>query len=216
MTFSEENYLKAIYHLSKDNEQQGVSTNAIAQKMNTKASSVTDMIKRLSEKQLVDYIKYQGVRLTKKGTDLAVNLVRKHRLWEVFLVNVLDFSWDEVHEVAEQLEHIKSKKLIEQLDAFLGYPDFDPHGDPIPDKHGHIADRKKSLLSEIPVGKNCICIGVKNTSKDFLQYLDKKNIALGDEIQILDKEPFDASIMILHKGKEVNISSLISHNIYVK
>lgn len=173
MTLSEENYLKAIYHLSKDNDK-GVSTSAIAQRMETKSSSVTDMVKRLSEKKMVNYVKYQGVRLTKKGLESAIYLVRKHRLWEVFLVDTLNFTWDEVHEVAEQLEHIKSKKLIERLEAFLKYPDFDPHGDPIPDKDGYIPSQEKKLLCDVSIGQECICIGVKDTSKDFLQYLDKK------------------------------------------
>ena len=136
-TFSEENYLKAIYHLEIDADK-GISTNAIAKKLETKASSVTDMVKKLSEKKVVVYKKYQGVTLTDFGKKTAANVVRKHRLWEVFLVEKLDFSWDEVHDVAEQLEHIKSPKLINQLDSFLGFPTHDPHGDPIPDKEGNL------------------------------------------------------------------------------
>ena len=137
MTFSEENYLKTIYHLTIISDSE-ISTNAIAEKMETKASSVTDMLKKLAEKDLVDYKKYQGVSLTEKGKLSAKMIVRKHRLWEVFLVEKLDFSWDEVHDIAEQLEHIKSEKLINKLDDFLGNPTEDPHGDPIPDKNGKL------------------------------------------------------------------------------
>ena len=143
LTLSEENYLKAIYHLELNSVKE-ISTNAIAEKMETKASSVTDMIKKLSEKKLIIYKKYQGVKITDFGKKTAANIVRNHRLWEFFLVDKLNFSWDEVHEVAEQLEHIKSPKLIDELDAFLGFPKQDPHGDPIPDKNGkyHLIEKR--------------------------------------------------------------------------
>ena len=155
LTHSEENYLKAIYHLSLI-EDNGVSTNAIAQKMNTKASSVTDMIKKLSEKGFMNYQKYQGVSLTKEGKMTAKMVIRKHRLWEVFLVEKLDFSWDEVHIVAEELEHIKSEKLINKLDAFLGFPKEDPHGDPIPNAKGEVFILEKLLLNETDANSICI------------------------------------------------------------
>ena len=215
MTFSEENYLKTIFHLTTflDTE---ISTNAIAEKMETKASSVTDMLKKLAEKDLVNYKKYQGVSLTEKGRLAAKMIVRKHRLWEVFLVEKLDFSWDEVHDVAEQLEHIKSEKLINSLDNFLGNPTEDPHGDPIPDAKGNIIKVEKQLLSEISAGKNTICVGVKDTSTEFLQYLDKQEIALGSQIQILEKESFDSSYRIRVGNKEIMISNKIASNIYVK
>ena len=147
-TLSEENYLKAIYHLELESDK-GISTNAIAEQLETKASSVSDMIKKLSDKKVVVYIKYKGVNLTNLGRKTAANIVRKHRLWEVFLVEKLNFSWDEVHDVAEQLEHIKSPKLINQIDALLGFPTHDPHGDPIPDKDGNIKIIEKSLLSTL-------------------------------------------------------------------
>ncbi|OYX26321.1 MAG: iron-dependent repressor, partial [Flavobacteriales bacterium 32-35-8] len=169
VTLSEENYLKAIYHLGKQGSV-AVSTNAIAEQMETKASSVTDMIKKLADKNLVNYVKYQGVSLTKEGRLAAASVVRKHRLWEVLLVEKLNFSWDEVHEVAEQLEHIKSEKLINELDAFLNYPEEDPHGDPIPDKDGNIKKVEKILLSQVDENQSCICIGVKDSSTDFLKY----------------------------------------------
>lgn len=215
VTFSEENYLKAIYHLSKHGTV-SVSTNAIAEKMQTKASSVTDMVKKLDEKELVDYVKYQGVSLTEKGRLAATSVIRKHRLWEVFLVNELNFSWDEVHEVAEQLEHIKSEKLTNELDAFLDFPTHDPHGDPIPDKDGNIKATEKVLLSQLEEGQIGICVGVNDSSTDFLKYLDKQNIALGTEIKVVSKEAFDESMTIMTNDTSLSISKLISNNIYVK
>ncbi len=215
ITLTEENYIKAIYHLGKQGSTT-VSTNAIAQEMDTKASSVTDMVKKLSEKGYVDYKKYQGVSLTESGKAIAINVVRKHRLWEVFLVEKLNFSWDEIHEVAEQLEHIKSKKLISQLDAFLGYPTHDPHGDPIPDETGNIKKIDKILLSEVKEGNDCICVGVQDSSTEFLQYLDKNKIALGVNLKVLQREPFDNSIAIKIGDKELVISNLIANNLYVK
>lgn len=215
VTLSEENYLKAIYHLGKQGTV-AVSTNAIAEQIETKASSVTDMLRKLSDKDLANYVKYQGVTLTKKGRLAAALVVRKHRLWEVFLVEKLNFNWDEVHDVAEQLEHIRSQKLTDELDAFLNHPKVDPHGDPIPDKDGNIHKNEKILLSEVEVGISCICIGVKNSSKEFLQYLDKINMALGSVIEVVDKEPFDQSIVIKIKNQQFNISAITANNLYVK
>lgn len=215
MTFSEENYLKTIYHLTTISGS-GVSTNAIAEKMDTKASSVTDMLKKLADKDLVHYIKYQGVSLTESGKLTAKMIVRKHRLWEVFLVEKLDFSWDEVHDVAEQLEHIKSEKLINRLDQFLGNPTEDPHGDPIPDAHGSILKVEKQLLSELHENQSAICVGVKDSSSAFLKYLDKHEIALGSTIAIIAKESFDLSLKIKVKGKDFMISNKIASNLFVK
>ena len=215
MTFSEENYLKAIYHLNVNFDEE-ISTNAIAEKMDTKASSVTDMLKKLAEKGLVNYIKYQGVSLTNEGKLYAKMIVRKHRLWEVFLVDKLEFSWDEVHDVAEQLEHIKSEKLINKLDDFLGNPKEDPHGDPIPDAHGMIIKVDKKLLSEIEIGQKVICVGVKDTSSEFLQYLDKQKIALGSAIEIISKEDFDASLQLSVDQRELTVSNKIACNLFVK
>jgi len=215
MTFSEENYLKTIYHLTIVSDSE-ISTNAIAEKMETKASSVTDMLKKLAEKDLVNYKKYQGVSLTEKGKLSAKMIVRKHRLWEVFLVEKLDFSWDEVHDIAEQLEHIKSEKLINKLDDFLGNPTEDPHGDPIPDANGQIVKIEKQLLSEFPLHQNGICVGVKDTSSEFLKYLDKQQIALGSKIEVISKETFDASLKIKVDLKELVVSNKIAGNLYVK
>ncbi len=215
MTFSEENYLKTIYHLTTLLNG-GVSTNAIAEKMDTKASSVTDMLKKLADKNLIFYKKYQGVSLAPNGLLAAKMIVRKHRLWEVFLVEKLDFAWDEVHDIAEQLEHIQSDQLINRLDDFLGNPTEDPHGDPIPDVHGRIVKVEKQLLSELTEGQTGICVGVKDTSSEFLQYLDKQGIALGSRIKVLAKETFDQSLRISVGVKELTISNKIAGNLFVK
>ena len=215
MTSSEENYIKVIYHLSHVSPK-GVNTNAIAGMLETKASSVTDMIKKLTEKGLLIYQKYQGVNLTEHGLLTAKLIVRKHRLWEVFLVEKLQFSWDEVHEIAEELEHIKSDKLINKLDAYLGFPSEDPHGDEIPNKNGEILIIDKKLLSEGVVEKKYICVGVKDTSKEFLQYLDKQKISLGTKLKIIQKEIFDNTFTVKINDKTLTISNKIAANLYVK
>ena len=214
-TLSEENYLKAIYHLELEFDK-GISTNAIAEQLETKASSVSDMIKKLSDKKVVVYIKYKGVNLTNLGRKTAANIVRKHRLWEVFLVEKLNFSWDEVHDVAEQLEHIKSPKLINQLDALLGFPTHDPHGDPIPDKDGNIKIIEKSLLSTLSIKESGICVGVDDSSSEFLRFLDKKGITLGKQITVLEKEDFDNSLSIHIGDKKMSISNKIANNLYIR
>jgi DtxR family Mn-dependent transcriptional regulator len=215
MTISEENYLKVIYHLSLVSPK-GVNTNAIAGMLNTKASSVTDMMKKLSDKELVVYQKYQGVTLTEKGFHSAKMIVRKHRLWEVFLVDKLNFSWDEVHEIAEELEHIKSEVLINKLDAFLDFPTFDPHGDPIPNADGEIKKINKLLLSDSQLNKEYQCVGVKDSSSEFLQYLDKQKIALGSKITIKEKESFDDTLLVEIDSREMTLSNKIANNLYIK
>ncbi|ANW97102.1 iron-dependent repressor [Wenyingzhuangia fucanilytica] len=212
---TEENYLKAIYSLFVVSNK-AVSTNKIAEKLETKASSVTDMIKKLAEKDLVNYVKYQGVSLTIKGKEIAVHVIRKHRLWEVFLVRHLGFQWDEVHEVAEQLEHVKSVKLTNGLDAFLDFPRYDPHGDPIPDKDGNFIKRNITVLSSLQVGEESKIVGVKDSSSAFLKYLDNADIKLGVEIKVLHKESFDNSMMLLIDEQKISISQQISSNLYVK
>ena len=215
VTRSEENYLKAIYHLGS-NQNKAVATNAIAQQMETKPSSVTDMIKKLSEKSLVNYRKYQGVTLTQNGRNAALTIIRKHRLWEVFLVEKLHFSWDEVHEMAEQLEHIKSEQLIDRLDEHLGFPKFDPHGDPIPSKAGVFKKSNKRLLTEVPLNTGGICVGVKDSSAAFLKFLDKNNIALGHKITVRDREEFDGSLYIEIDESKMHISNQIASNLYIQ
>jgi DtxR family Mn-dependent transcriptional regulator len=213
-TLAEENYLKAIFHLESDNNG-GISTNAIAIKMKTKPSSATDMVQKLAEKKVVSYQKYKGAFLTKKGKKIASKVIRKHRLWEVFLVEKLNFQWDEVHDIAEQLEHIKSDELISRLDAFLDHPNFDPHGDPIPDENGLIKPSDKKLLSDLKENEKGICVGVKESNSQFLQYLDKLSISIGTKIKVLSIEEFDGSITIEVNGKPFFVSEVSSKNIYV-
>ncbi len=215
LSTSEENYIKTIYHLAQPTTPD-VSTNSIARRLDTKASSVTDMIKKLADKGLVNYQKYQGASLTERGMHIAKMIVRKHRLWEAFLVEKLDFNWDEVHEVAEQLEHIQSEKLINRLDAFLDYPKEDPHGDPIPNAEGEITAVQKTLLAELEEGQTGVCVGVKDTSPSFLQYLDKQKVALGTTIQLLSKEHFDQSVNVLVDDRELVFSKMVSNNIYIQ
>lgn len=214
VTLSEENYLKAIYHLGNQGDDT-VSTNAIAEQIDAKASSVTDMIKKLAEKELADYVKYQGVSLTEAGRLTARSVIRKHRLWETFLVNKLNFSWHEVHDIAEQLEHIKSEKLIDKLDDFLENPTHDPHGDPIPDKNGNYTKIMSKSILDLSVGNQGVLISVKDSSKAFLKYLNKNELALGDVIKVVDFEPFDESFTIETNSKTITISKNIAENLYL-
>jgi DtxR family Mn-dependent transcriptional regulator len=215
ISHSEENYLKAIFHLGGEGKQP-VPMNSIARSLKTRPSSVTDMMKRLAEKDLVLYRKYKGVSLTEQGKKAALSIIRKHRLWEVFLVEKLNFSWDEVHEVAEQLEHIQSEKLVDHLDEHLGFPQYDPHGDPIPGKDGNYPSREKQLLSKLPVNSRGICIGVKDSSASFLKYLDRNKISLGDTIYLHEREDFDNSLLVSVGNKRMRVSHQIAANLYLK
>jgi DtxR family Mn-dependent transcriptional regulator len=214
-TLAEENYLKSIYKLSGVKEK-SVSTTSIADDLKSKASSVTDMLQKLADKKLINYKKYQGVTLTRKGNKIAVNIIRKHRLWEVFLVEKLNFKWDEIHEIAEQLEHIKSEKLIEKLDDFLGKPEFDPHGDPIPDKDGNIKEHQEVLLSHCEVGEKGTIVGLKDQNTDFLQYLESVQLLINSNFTILKKYKYDQSMMVEVKKKEVMVSHQVSQLIFVR
>lgn len=216
LTQSEENYIKAIYYLEKTLGKP-VGTNDLANRMETKASSVTDMVRRLSEKSLIQYEKYKGCELTDEGIKVALKTIRKHRLWETFLVEKLNFGWEEVHEIAEQLEHIQSVKLTDRLDELLDFPKFDPHGDPIPDKNGEITHREETLkLIDLPIGKPAIVIGVSDSSASFLKYLDKHNIQLGMAIQVKDKFEFDHSTEVLIHEAVLNLSAAASSKITVQ
>jgi DtxR family Mn-dependent transcriptional regulator len=214
ISLTEENYLKTIFHLSREGEQ--VSTNQIAEILSTSAASVTEMIKRLSSKELVSYEKYHGVALTKSGLSLALTIVRKHRLWETFLVQKLGLAWDEVHEIAEQLEHIQSSLLVEKLDAFLQHPTLDPHGHPIPDKNGRVKEADEMPLSAVLEGNKMNVTSVRKSTPSFLQYLDKLGIQIGTPLIIDEKIPFDGSVSVVIAGKKrVTISHEVSENIFV-
>lgn len=195
LSLTEENYLKAIYHLAEDTGTD-VSTNSIADEMATKPASVSDMLRRLSKKGVVHYQKYRGVSITDSGRKIALQVIRKHRLWEVFLVEKLGFNWDEVHDVAEQLEHIKSKLLTQRLDKFLGHPTMDPHGDPIPDENGEIKEAPQLPLADLTPSAQGIVVKVPDSDPSLLRHLDKLNMRLGSKITIHDKVEFDNSVLI--------------------
>jgi len=214
LSFSEENHLKSIFHLSTDIESE-VSTNSIADDLNTKASSVTEMLKKLGEKNLIVYKKYHGAQLTEMGRKTALNIIRKQRLWEVFLVDKLNFKWDEVHDIAEQLEHIQSEKLTNELDKFLNFPTKDPHGDPIPNPAGFIKFTPKLRLSDLNIGETGKFIGVKDSSSTFLKYLDKRKISLGSNIKVLHQEKFDQSLHVGLDETNLTISIKTASNLYI-
>jgi DtxR family Mn-dependent transcriptional regulator len=215
LSFAEENYLKAFYHLSNEGRQ-SVSTNAISDVLNTKPASVSDMIRKLAAKGVIQYEKYHGVQISDNGKKEALAIIRKHRLWEVFLVVKLKFNWDEVHEIAEQLEHIRSSLLISRLDEFLGYPQYDPHGDPIPDKDGVIHTKPRLPLAKLKPGESGMLISVNDSSDLFLQYLDKLKISIGCQIRILDRHEFDGSLEIIVDNKNKTfVSAVVSENLLV-
>ncbi len=215
MTTAEENYLKAIYHLSEGGKK-SVSTNDVAAEMKTKPASVSDMLRKLGEKDVIEYRKYYGVHITEEGKKHALQTIRKHRLWEVFLVEKLQFAWDEVHEVAEELEHIQSPLLIQRLDAYLNFPKFDPHGDPIPDEYGDVRARPRVSLSEMEVDQAGQIVAVKDSSAAFLRYLDKVGAYIGARIKVLDKVEFDGSLEILvDQKKNLFMSKDVATNILV-
>lgn len=214
-TVTEENYIKAIFHLSEEGDE-AISTNDIAKAVNASAASVTDMLKKLKQKKLVTYEKYRGVRLTAAGDKIAKGVIRKHRLWEVFLVEKLGYSWDRIHDIAEQLEHIQSDELIDKLEKFLGNPKFDPHGDPIPDASGNMKSQKQTLLSKLTKGHKGTVVGVKDSSSKLLQYLNELEIHLGTAIEILDIVEFDNSFVLnLNKKRKVTLSKQVAQNIFV-
>lgn len=214
MTSAEEDYLKGIYHLVGENNRQ-VSTNAIAERMATKPASVTDMVKKLAKKGFVDHRMYKGVSLTDKGCSVALSVIRKQRLWEVFLVQKLAFPLDVVSEIAEDLKHIKSIELIDKLEGYLGFPQIAPSGEPIPSKDGEFKKGIKKLLNDLPVGASGICEAVKNASPAFFKFLEKNGIAIGSPIQILDKEEFDGSLGIRIGTHDIRISEQIASNLYL-
>ncbi|MFY0688655.1 MAG: metal-dependent transcriptional regulator [Cyclobacteriaceae bacterium] len=215
LSFTEENYLKAIYHLS-DQDSKGVSTNSLAESVQTKPATVSDMIKKLDKKRLISYVKYQGVNLTPQGENIALSIIRKHRIWEVFLVEKLAFNWDEVHPIAEQLEHIQSDSLINKLDDFLNNPKVDPHGDPIPDRDGNFNLRPSILLAELELSINAIVCKVNSDDPRLLQYLDKVSIRPGTILEIIERNDFDNSLQIkVEKNRTLYLSNEIATQLNV-
>tara|TARA_B100001996_G_scaffold312890_1_gene255142 strand:- start:499 stop:1161 length:663 start_codon:yes stop_codon:yes gene_type:complete len=215
LTTSEENYLKTIYNLSDSGKNQ-VSTNSISKFLKTKPSSVTDMIKKLSAKKLLYHKRYKGTNISSNGKKLAVQIIRKHRLWEVFLYEKLKFKWDEVHKIAEELEHITNDKLIEKLDKYLKYPKVDPHGDPIPNKNGEIDIKPKIKLSKLSIKEKCIVSNVNDEDDNLLEYLNKIKIHIGSKIKVFDVIDFDKSLEIeIDSTNKVFISNTVAENILV-
>ena len=217
---SEENYIKAIFHLQKDGT---VTTNQLSAELKTRPASVTDMMKKLKAKKLVHYKAYHGFTLTPEGNKVALLIIRRHRLWEYFLAEKLKFSWDEVHEVAEDLEHVSSKKLIDKLDEFLGFPSHDPHGDPIPDGNGRIETSKQVCLAELPLNKAATVCHVSDQSTEMLELLGHKKIGIGTKLEVKKKFSFDQSLEIkIRQPKKAegmpiaNISNELAINIFVK
>lgn len=214
-SLSEENYLKAIYALGQKGSDK-ITLTAIAEGLNVNAASVIDMIKKLTEKKLISYDKTKGAKLSDKGNKTALGVIRNHRLWELFLVDKLGYSWDVVHEIAEQLEHIKHPELADRLDKFLGFPEYDPHGDPIPKSSGEIPSTFKTMLAEIEIGKICRVAAVKDTSTIFLQYLQQLSVRIGTKIKVLDKITFDGSMIILvNKDTKTTVSKKFAESLLV-
>ncbi len=216
LSFTEENYLKAIYSLTERSSPAETSTTAIAEKLQTKPPTVSDMLRKLAEKKLISYEKYKKVALTRNGRQVAILIIRKHRLWEVFLHDKLQFAWDEVHEIAEQLEHIHSEELITRLEKFLGFPQVDPHGDPIPSASGELNIAQRITLSDVDINKSCQVVGVKDSSAPFLQYLQQVNVGIGTKIKVLEKIAFDGSLVIsLSKKATISVSKKFADNVMV-
>lgn len=214
-SISEENYIKAIYHLQQTNNT--VTTNEMASELQTKAASVTDMLKKLKAKNLLNYEPYQGFNLSEQGEKVALSIVRKHRLWEYFLVHKLDFGWDEVHQIAEELEHINSAVLIEKLDAYLRFPKFDPHGDPIPDIDGRMETRRQINLIDLEPGRPAEISAVGSQSSELLELLRHKNIGLGTVLEVIRKFSFDNSIEIkIKNAPSFSISQQLAQTLFVK
>jgi len=212
---SEENYIKAIYHLQHSDSL--VTTNELAAQLNTKAASVTDMLKKLKTKKMLHYEPYQGFILSNEGRKIALGIIRKHRLWEYFLVNKLDFGWDEVHLIAEELEHIRSPLLIEKLDAFLSYPRFDPHGDPIPDINGKMEATKQINLTDLELNRKAEVSAVGSQSTELLELLRHKNIGIGTVLEVIRKFTFDNSVeIIIKKNPPFSISQQLAQTLFVK
>ncbi len=214
-SLAEENYLKTIYKLQEKNGAM-VSTSALAEDLQINAASVTDFIKKMAAKKLISYQKSKGVSLTEHGRLVALNIIRKHRLWEVWLVNNLGFKWDQVHEIAEQLEHVISDELIENLDKHLGYPKADPHGDLIPDAKGRFIKNTSKPLLDCIKGDKVKFTGVAEHSNSFLQYLTKSNINLGDELLVEAIEEFDHSFQVkINKKERKMLSKEVVKNLLV-
>ncbi|MEO8146946.1 MAG: metal-dependent transcriptional regulator [Bacteroidia bacterium] len=215
-SYTIENYLKAIYKLSEKTTDT-VTTNDIAAALSTKASSANDMIRKLALKKYLKHEKYRGVQMTDKGNKVALNVIRRHRLWELFLVKTLGFKWNEVHVIAEQMEHVVSDDLINRLDHFLGYPKFDPHGDPIPDANGKIQKLPLIPLEELKKGQSGTVTAVVDHSDAFLKYLEKHQLNIGCKLKVIDRNEYDNSLNLsINKNQTLHVSSTVAANLLIK
>lgn len=213
---TEENYLKALFHLTSESiDKSEAGTNELATMVNVKPATANDMLKKLKEKKLISYERYGKISLTVLGKRNAIEVVRKHRLWETFLYEKLEFTWDEVHEVAEQLEHIHSPKLIEKLEKLLNYPEFDPHGDAIPNAKGELKLQVRKTLSQVSVGKSCKLISVKDNSASFLQYVVNVGLGLSSKIKVVNRQDFDGTMEIEVNGKKSSVSQKFAENLFI-
>ena len=215
VTKNEEDYIKALLHLSSHKSDK-IGTNLLAEYLQISAASVSNMLKKLKEKGFINYEKYTKISLTPEGTAIGIKLIRKHRLWETFLYNHMNFSWDEIHDVAEQLEHIRSPKLIRELDRFLGYPKVDPHGEAIPSENGEYILTSKRTLAELGTGELCRLTAVKDNSPALLKYLSQLNLGLGDLINVIEVRAFDGSMLISFKEQKENVSKQFAEHIYIE
>ena len=211
----EENYLKELYKLTQKGLKK-VNNTALAKAMALNPATVLEMIRKLGEKKLVELLPDKSLQLTEKGKKKALLIIRKHRLWEVFLVSKLSYKWSEVHELAEELEHIGDEDLINRLEEFLGYPAFDPHGDPIPDRHGKLKKNLTIPLSEAAMQKEYQVVNFADTADAFLEYLSKLTIAPGTKLKIADKLDYDGSFSVLLNKKIVQLSEKVAGNILVQ
>jgi len=211
---SEENYLKTLFKLESKQEKK-VNNVALSKALDLNPATVLEMVRKMSERKLVEVLGDKTIRLTEKGKKKALQIIRRHRLWEVFLVEKLNYKWNEVHDLAEQLEHIESDDLVKRLEIFLGSPSVDPHGDPIPDENGKMKKIKTQALTQAPLKKKLTIVALGNSSDEFLKYLDKIELAIGDTLVISDIEDFDKSVTIMHKKKLLTLSREVASSLLV-
>lgn len=215
ISYAEENYLKALFKLRAEHAEEGIGTLQLATFMNVKASSANEMLKRLKEKGLIAQKRYSKIFLTPAGKKLSLHIIRKHRLWETFLYNILRFDWTEIHEIAEELEHIRSEKLISSLDMFLGYPKYDPHGNPIPNADGECDTHCEHLLSESEIDRQCTIVSFRENTPAFETFLQQKNLTIGSRLQVVKRDSYDGSVLVELEGQSLFLSKLAADNIVV-
>jgi DtxR family Mn-dependent transcriptional regulator len=215
-TISKENYLKAIYNY-KNSEGETATTSNLAKDLEVSNAAISDMAKKLSDSGLITYEKYKGMELTSKGERIALNVIRRHRLWELFLMKVLELNWSDIHDEAERLEHHTSESLIDKIDEYLNYPEFDPHGHPIPKKNGMFPKSPKIiLLSNAELNRNYIFVRVNDRKSELISFLTNLGITLNTNLTVLEKFNFDESIVVRINDRKISLSKKVSENMYVQ